>query len=242
MKKIIFISIILILLYYTFIEYNNSILIFSYILFIFLTLLSLVINKKYKKEYISYFINNDQINVLKNKKNPKNAALIIKQVNADLDKLMSHLNQKYNDSSLDKLKIPYNKKIFIRNLLKEINQKYKKNNILENFPIIENKKTSYNINKGKKIYLCLRNYISDEFHDMNEIMFVAIHELSHCCNHSEGHQKDFWYIFRFLLENANEINIYQIKNYKNDPINYCSTKVTYNPIYDTKLDDDKYFN
>lgn len=242
---IIFYSILLILLYSLIID-QNIYLLFSIILFLLLTILSIIYNKKQKNKYISHFINNNHINVLKNKPKSLDAAIIIQEVNTNLDKLIDYLNKKYNDINLDKLvlspyqEISYKKKIFIRNLIKQINQKYKKNNILENFPLIENQKTSYNINKGEKIYLCLRNFINTEFHNMNEIMFVAIHELSHCCNHSKGHKKDFWYIFKFLLENAQEINIYQFKNYKKNPINYCSTKVTYNPIFDDKLKDDIY--
>jgi len=135
----------------------------------------------------------------------------------------------------------YKKKIFIKKVLKDLNSNYTSYNIKENFPKVHNVKTSFNVNKGEKIHLCLRNYLTNDFHGINDIMFVAIHELTHCCHHTAGHHKDFWIIFRFLLENANEINIYNIINYKNNPFYYCSTKVTYNPIYDTKLDDDKYF-
>lgn len=106
---------------------------------------------------------------------------------------------------------------------------------------MHNYQTSYNLNKGEKIFLCLRDYETHEFHDLNDIMFVAIHELTHCSKHSKGHNKDFWFTFRFLLQNAAEINIYSPTNYKNKPFNYCSTKVKYNPMLDDKLKDEFYF-
>jgi hypothetical protein len=184
------------------------------------------------------------IEVLQDKPDPELASKLIIKVNQNLDKLLKHINEKYSNDNLDKIpanQMNFKKKIFIRNVLKDLNKNYKSFKIKENFPIISNHKTSYNVNKGENIYLCLRNYSTNEFHNFNDIMFVAIHELTHCCHHSTGHNKDFWAIFRFLLENANDINMYKFINYKKNPYHYCSTKVTYNPVFDNTLDDRNYF-
>ena len=46
-------------------------------------------------------------------------------------------------------------------------------------------------------------------------MFVAIHEIAHIMTKSIGHKPEFWNNFKFLLENAKEIDD-QIDSLKND--------------------------
>ena len=68
--------------------------------------------------------------------------------------------------------------------------------------------------------------------DLNTLTFVAIHELSHIMTKSEGHKQEFWQNFKFLLENAKDAGIYEAKDYKNEPQDYCGMKITDNPLYD----------
>jgi hypothetical protein len=49
---------------------------------------------------------------------------------------------------------------------------------------------------------------------------------------SEGHKQIFWQHFKFLLEEAKEINIYKPVDYKKNPEPYCGMKITDNPLYD----------
>lgn len=201
----------------------NVIIIIGFLIFLF-------INKK----------NKNNIKVLEHKENFEEAKDIIINVNENLNKLITFINNKYKNVDSD-LILNKNKKKFIKNILKDINKNYNDYVISEHFPEKENVQTSYNVNKGESIHLCLRNYINSKFHDFNSIMFVALHELSHCCNHTSGHKKDFWAIFRFLLENAAEINIYTPINYKEHTFTYCSTFVKYNPMFDESLNDNVYF-
>jgi predicted metal-dependent hydrolase len=99
----------------------------------------------------------------------------------------------------------------------------------------ENSKyTSYSLNKGEKIALCLRkNRNSLEFQDENTILFVAIHELSHIMTKSVGHEKEFWDNMAFLLEKAHELNIYDPVDYSENNVNYCGMEITTTP-YDFK--------
>jgi len=68
-------------------------------------------------------------------------------------------------------------------------------------------------------------------------MFVVVHELAHMMNDLWGHseQSNFWYLFKFLLLNAVEIDIYKPVNYAVKPIVYCGLKLTYNPLFDNNL-------
>ena len=93
--------------------------------------------------------------------------------------------------------------------------------------------TSYSINKGEEISFCLRSKKTNLLHDINLIMYVAIHELSHVMTKSIGHKQEFWENFKFLLENAKEINVYNPVDYKKSPQEYCGMQITDNPFYDS---------
>ena len=116
--------------------------------------------------------------------------------------------------------------------IKRLKNKYNPHTLSETE---ENSKyTSYSLNKGEKIALCLRkNRNSLEFQDDNTIMFVAIHELSHIMTKSVGHEKEFWENMAFLLEKAHELNIYDPVDYSENSVNYCGMEITTTP-YDFK--------
>ncbi len=92
--------------------------------------------------------------------------------------------------------------------------------------------TTYTIDK-KNMHICLRTRDSEEqIYDMNILMYVVLHELSHLCNYSKdgdpilGHGKEFKNIFRFLVEEAIKIDIYHHTNYSQDPKEYCGIMIT----------------
>jgi hypothetical protein len=92
--------------------------------------------------------------------------------------------------------------------------------------------SSYTINKGELMALCLRHKQGDHpFHDYNTLQFVMIHEMAHITSVSEGHNQEFINNFRFLLREAKALGYYEPINYSNSPINYCGIKVTNNPYY-----------
>jgi hypothetical protein len=92
--------------------------------------------------------------------------------------------------------------------------------------------SSYTINKGELMALCLRHKTENHpFHDYNTLQFVMIHELSHIASISEGHNQEFIDNFRFLLREAKSLGYYEPVNYSKAPINYCGIKVTNNPYY-----------
>ena len=192
--------------------------------------------------FINYNVNGKIYKVLDNNENSDIAAQILHKVDNNLLLLIDYINNKYqNIDTMDN--INPRKKTIINKILKRLNIRYKSESLKENFPSKPGKDVSYNLNKGNIISLCLRNFTNpNEFHQFNDILFVSIHELAHSCNISYGHDLSFWYIFRFLLENAIEAGIYKNVNYRNNNVNYCSMKITYNPIYDKSLDDEIYLN
>jgi hypothetical protein len=97
--------------------------------------------------------------------------------------------------------------------------------------------TSYTINKGDSLYVCLRkrdnpNLLEDE----NLTLFVLIHEAAHIGNYNGwGHDDRFWTVFKFLLHEAVEAGVYEPVDYELHPQVYCGLKVYYLPLFDRGL-------
>jgi predicted metal-dependent hydrolase len=88
--------------------------------------------------------------------------------------------------------------------------------------------TSYTVNKGEEIILCLRT--NNKLVDINVLTFVCIHELSHIGNETIGHDDPFWEFFRELLIEAINIGVYIKYDYKTNPIKYCGMTITDSPL------------
>ena len=110
-------------------------------------------------------------------------------------------------------------------------QKFNPTKISETLPTSEY--TAYSENKGEKLAFCLnKEKDGTQLIDENTLTFVAIHELSHIMTLSEGHKREFWQNFKFLLEQAKSANIYNPVDYKKNPESYCGMEITDNPYYD----------
>jgi len=88
--------------------------------------------------------------------------------------------------------------------------------------------TSYSINKGEQIILCLRN--KDKLMDINTMMFVVLHELAHLATESIGHTPEFWENFKWILEESINIGIYVKQEFKKEPVEYCGMKISSSPL------------
>lgn len=93
--------------------------------------------------------------------------------------------------------------------------------------------TAYSENKGEKLAFCLNKNKNGKgaLIDDNTLMFVAIHELSHIATKKIGHTREFWDNFKFLLKEADKINIYKPVDYKKKPQEYCGMTIKDNPYY-----------
>ena len=112
-------------------------------------------------------------------------------------------------------------------------QKFNPTKISETLPTSEF--TAYSENKGEKLAFCLNKKKNNpELIDINTLVFVATHELAHIMTVSEGHKREFWSNFKFLLENAKDAGLYKPVDYKKDPQAYCGMDITDNPYYDFK--------
>lgn len=152
----------------------------------------------------------------------KNAAALMVKVIDNLTLVVDHL--KKNKKSYTK------KQQTIISRLKNYNPE----SIVEN--VDDMSFTSYTLNKGEKIALCLREEKGNgALKNLNLIMYVAIHELAHIGAKTEGHQEDFPSTFKFLLKEAQNIGVYHYENYAKNPQNYCEMKIDQNILDATHL-------
>lgn len=89
------------------------------------------------------------------------------------------------------------------------------------------KHTSYSINKGQELVFCIRSKRNNSLHDINELLYVAIHELAHIGCPELGHTKLFYELNLFLLKEAVKYNIYKYQNYDSNPEEYCGINLNH---------------
>lgn len=146
------------------------------------------------------------------------AADRLAHVNNNLNKLVNHLSKKYpTKENVQRLVNGYNPK-----------------KIYETLPTSEF--TAYSENKGEKLAFCLDTEKNSKGRliDMNTLMYVALHEVSHIATKSIGHNDEFWNNFKFMITEAKEINIYNPVDYQKEPARYCGMNINDNPYFDLK--------
>lgn len=98
--------------------------------------------------------------------------------------------------------------------------------------------TSYSVNKGEKVFMCLRQRDEEEhLVDENIVLFVALHEMSHVGTSSIGHTPEFWNHFAWVLEQAEHVNIYKYTDFAAHPVEYCGVHITDSPKYKESVRD-----
>lgn len=123
----------------------------------------------------------------------------------------------------------FGRNAMIARLLKE---RFRPGELIENHPT-GTKNTSYVMNKGKIMSICLREKQSgnNNLHSRDILRFVTLHELSHIGTVLTGHGTGFWKNFKAILKNAADVE-YSTPDFSTDnPEPYCGIKVTYNPMY-----------
>lgn len=99
---------------------------------------------------------------------------------------------------------------------------------VKDIDISENTKniyTSYTINKNELVF-CVKSKQTGQIHDMNLLMYVVLHELSHIACPEYGHTELFKKIFHYILTQAEECGIYKQINFYLNPQEYCGMNIT----------------
>jgi len=122
--------------------------------------------------------------------------------------------------------------------VKQLRQNFKPDpsRISESTPDAEH--TSYSVNKGESVHLCLRQRQgnNESLVKENVMTFVALHEMAHMITTTIGHGTDFWNNFGWLLKISEEQGIYTYEDFSAHPVSYCGVKITDSPKYDSKKD------
>ena len=164
---------------------------------------------------VSYVVSNfDNRKYLVHNGNDKHdAANLLAKCRGNLVKVCDFLKNKFpNDDRVKRLVIKFNP-----------------DSIVETAP--NSKHTSYSINKGEKIVLCLRSRDGqNRLVELNVLMFVSLHELAHIMTKSIGHTKEFWDNFEFLLKQAVKAGVYKHVNFNRNPAEYCGVTITDTPL------------
>jgi hypothetical protein len=91
--------------------------------------------------------------------------------------------------------------------------------------------TSYSVNKGQKLVMCIRDKKDGEVLVKENIMtFVAIHELGHLMTKSIGHDPEFWQNMRLLLKIAIDNGLYENIDFNKKPEPYCGITISDTPL------------
>jgi predicted metal-dependent hydrolase len=142
----------------------------------------------------------------------QDAAERMSEIRANLQKIIQHVSEYHEE--------PY----------KRLVEKFNPDVLEEND--LGAQSTSYSENKGEKIVVCLRDKTTAPFPliDLNTVMFVLIHEMSHLMTSSVGHTPEFWTNFRKLLHECIQIGVYRSVNYSKSPVQYCGMTITESPL------------
>ena len=93
----------------------------------------------------------------------------------------------------------------------------------------KNDSTSYSINKGEQLVFCIRDKLNNSIHDINTLMFVAIHELAHIVTNELQHTDKFWNNMKKLLHRAEDLGLYTYVDYNTNPVEYCGMTIDSGP-------------
>ena len=162
--------------------------------------------------YVKSTIDNKEY-LVRNVDDKQDAANLLSKMSININKLIEFLKKKYDSKPV-----------------KRLIKKYDPSNITESSA--NSKYTSYSVNKGEKIVLCIRSRDDNaKLINLNTLMFVTLHELAHVMTVSVGHTEEFWTNFKFLLTKSVELNIYKPIDYSKYPQQYCGFKITDSPLY-----------
>lgn len=166
------------------------------------------------------------------------ASLLLRRIDEKLRTLVRYLGNKYNNKSSKYY-------VFVKNLIED----YNTDSIQETHPL-EKGETSYVMRDGKILSLCIRYRINGgatntnnyqdtyTFHDLNTLVFVGIHELTHIAMDQVDHNEKFWRVFKWMLIEAVDIGVYVPVNYFINPIMYCEKiNISYSPLYDIYMEE-----
>ena len=158
----------------------------------------------------------ESFNKVNNLPNKEQSAKLLEEIKHRLQKLIKYCNltAKSNEEKKE---------------ISPLNKRFEPDNIRE--ADIYDSGTSFTLDKGKEVHLCLRNKDTLQHHDINTLMFVAIHELAHVMSISYGHNGEFAENFTYLLKKASEARLYNPVDYRTNNKHFCGIVIDSSPLF-----------
>ena len=103
-------------------------------------------------------------------------------------------------------------------------QKYWTGTISE---IPQSETIAYALDK-RDLFMCVRDNAGN-VQELDDLLFVLLHELSHIMNSTYGHDTPFWKQFRRTLEMANKLGYLPYTNYDQYSVTVCGKVINANP-------------
>lgn len=164
-------------------------------------------------EYVQSDIDNRKY-LVRSLPDKKQAANLLARIRTNIMDLTKHL-EKHKDTKYKKYK-PYIEQLAERIITTKINES-RGNEVY----------TSYSVNKGEQIVFCLRSKtFVNKLHDLNLMMYVALHEIAHVACPEYDHTPLFKDIFAFITNVSVELDFYQKIDFPMDHKEYCGIMIT----------------
>jgi hypothetical protein len=80
----------------------------------------------------------------------------------------------------------------------------------------------------RDLFMCVRDNAGN-VQQLDDLLFVLLHELSHIQNITYGHDAPFWKQFKRTLEMANKLGYLPYKNYDDYSVSVCGKVINANP-------------
>lgn len=183
---------------------------YLFIILIFIIIIYIYFNKT-NVTYVSNNINKKSY-LVRNVSDKENAVIILAKMEENLKLLINKLM----------LDISPNSEMY--KYVKTIHDKIDHVEIQESSA--DSMHTSYSLNKGELLVFCIRSKETFKIHDMNELMYVAIHEIAHIGCPEVGHTELFYKINGFLIDKAIDYEIYRYIDYSLINKEYCGMTLT----------------
>ena len=173
------------------------------------------------------------------------AAQLLDTANQRLLIFLRHLRDKYyvdlDDATMETIMVraPGHRDTDKYKIISAILRDYDPSTVMENDPR-RGGETSYNINKGGQLVICLREKVAPyRLVDINTLMYVMLHEVGgHIGSYDVwGHPERFWEVFKFILREAVEAGVYRRVDYTAHPTVYCGLRLDYQPLDDAGIAD-----
>jgi hypothetical protein len=169
--------------------------------------------EKHEVKYVKSNINNVEY-LVRDVPDKQQAADMLGQINVNINKFIDYVYANKDN------------KDFVANkqYIEQLQDRIK--NVIISESSADSSYTSYSINKGEQLVFCLRSKYTGSLHDINLLMYVVLHELSHVGCPEYGHGDLFKKIFAFFANCGTKCGIYRRIDFNNNSEEYCGLTIS----------------